>query len=242
MFNAADDDDDEFRKRSAWLFPLAVVSIVFFLSVAVLLYYLTPGGPNLFREQVAPTSEGDIVALSLNGQKFFIPADYLEYKSVRKGGNVREIAMFAMLPGLQGWSNWQADAFADATADSKVIFLTLRADRNNLSEADRLKRVYIDYVDFKPQPGPYGLTRYDYRPGARYGDEDFYVGQTETGPVVLRCVRKSQDAPSPNCLREQLLTKGVALIWRFKRTQLAKWRQIDAKVTTLIAEFRQAPK
>lgn len=232
-------DEGTFRKRSAWLLPLAVVSIVFVLSAGVLLSYLAPGGPDLFHEPVSPTAETARVALSIQGQKFFVPANYLLYASARKGGALREAALFAKLPGLQGWSHWQADAFEDAGAVSKVIYLTLRADRNDLSEADRLKRVYGDYLDPAPLPGPFGLVRFAYRQGSGYGDEDFFVGQTEAGPAIFRCVRQSQTVPSPNCLRDQHVAKGVSLTWRFKRTQLARWHRMDAAVLEKVADFRR---
>lgn len=230
--------DGEFRKRSAWLLPLSVVSVVFLLSAGVLLSYFSPTGPSLFHEQVSPTSGGDRVALSLNGRKFNIPANYLMYERARKGGSVRQIAMFARLPKLQGWSNWQSDDFKDGSADSKIIYLTLRIDRNNLTEADRLKRVYGDYILPAPHPGPYGLHRYDYRRNSGYGDEDFFVGQTPAGPIVLRCDKLSQNVPAPNCLREQHLEPGVILTWRFRRTQLSHWKRIDENVDKLMAAFR----
>ena len=242
MYDAGDTEDGEFRKRSAWIFPLGIVSVVFLLSVAVMLFYFSPTTPDLFHEQVSPTSDGERVNLSVDGQKFSIPANYLRYESTRKGGAAREISMHAKLPGLQGWSNWQADAFADASAESTIIFLTLHTDRNKLNEADRLRRVYGDYVDTTAHPAPYGLIRFDYRPNAGYGDEDFFVGNTDNGPIVLRCARQSLDAPSPNCLREQYLTGGVSLSWRFKRTQLPHWRQIEKNVAELMATFRTPPK
>lgn len=234
--------DGEFRKRSAWLFPLAVVSIVFLLSAGVLLFYFSPDGPDLFQEQVSPTSSQTIVTLSIQGQTFFIPANYLLYEHARKGGPQREVAMFARLPHLVGWSNWQAEDFADASADSKILYATLRADRNNLSEADRLKRVYGDYVDRNPHPGPYDLVRYDYKSQAGYGDEDFYVGQTDRGPAIFRCVRQSQIVPAPNCLRDQYIARGVSLTWRFKRAQLAHWRRMDDALAHWVAALRTKPK
>jgi hypothetical protein len=238
-----DDEDEVFQKRSAWLLPAGVALVVVALSAVLMLYYLVPSGPNLFQEQVAPTSDGNIVALSLNGHTFYVPANYLEYKSTRRGGAMREIAAFALLPGFDGWSNWQSGAFADNGADSNVIYLTLNVDRNNFDEAEKLKRVYLGYVKNPAgTPGPYGLTAYEFRSGLGYYDEDLYVGETESGPMILRCVRKSTEVPSPNCLRDKLVVRGISMSVRFKRTHLPKWREIGAGTDKLLAEFERPPK
>ena len=230
-------DDETVRRRSGWLIPLIVFGLTFALSGAFLIYYLAPSRESFSHEQVAPTSRNDVVALSLGGKAFRIPANYLIYNSARSGGARDEIAIFALLPDLSGWSNWAANAFTDNAADSDVVYLTLKA-KPSLSEADKLKRVWPDYiVDHNGSAGPYGLRQYAFRADSGYHNEDLFVGETEAGPVVLRCVRLTPEVPSPNCLREKPLAPGVLLSLRFKRAHLEAWREIAAKSDKLIASF-----
>ena len=148
-----------------------------------------------------------------------------------------------MLPDMSGWSNWDAQTFTDNSADSPILDLRIRDDNLNLSEADRLERVYMGYVtDQRGTPGPYGLTQYTFRADAGYHDEDLFVGHTDKGPIVLRCVRLGPQVPSPNCLRDELVAKGVALSYRFKRAHLAKWQKIGEHIDRLIASFEKPPK
>lgn len=234
------DDDETVRKRSGWWIPLGVFVVTFILSAMFLLLYLAPTAPSLFEEQVTPTSRSDIIRLQVNGHAFAVPANYLLYTSARQGGEHREIAMFALLPDMTGWSNWDAENFNSNTADSRVVFLTIHKERLGLSEADKLKRVYFDYVtDKSGAAGPHGLRQYTFRTDTGYHAEDLYVGDTERGPVVLRCVRPSHDVPSPGCLRETQLARGVSLTYRFKRAHLAEWREITANVEKLIASFEK---
>jgi hypothetical protein len=233
------DDDETVRKRSAWLLPLGIFTVTFILSAMILLLYLAPSAPSLFEEQVTPTSRGDAVRLTVRGHRFNIPANYLQYASARQGGEHHELELFALLPGMSGWSNWNADSFTSNAPDSAVIYMTIRAERVGLSEADRLKRVYLGYVtDTHGTPGPYGLTQFSFRADSGYEDEDLFVGQTEKGPVVLRCVHLSREVPSPNCLRDTLIARDVSLTSRFKRTQLDHWREIADGVDRLIASFQ----
>lgn len=237
------DDDETIRKRSGWVIPLSVFLVTFSLSAVFLLLYLAPLAPNLFEKQVAPTSRSDVIALSVGGKPFFIPANYLLYAATRQGGERKEIAMAALLPGFTGWSNWDADAFTSNAADSRVIYLALRQDRLGLSEADKLKRVYLDYTtDRSGQAGAFGLTHFGFRDDTGYRSEDLFVGDSPNGPIVMRCVRPSHEVPSPSCLRELLVGRGVSLSYRFKRAHLEEWRNIAAKVDSLIAGFAKPAK
>jgi hypothetical protein len=238
--NRTTDDDETIRKRSGWLIPLGVFLITFVLSALFLLIYLAPSAPNLFQEQVSPTSRSDTIALKVGGHAFHIPANYLEYQSARQGGDRREVALYALLPGMSGWSNWDAHTFTDNSADSPVVEMRIRQDDLNLSEADRLKRVYMGYIlNPRGTEGPYGLRQYAFRGDSGYHNEDLFVGQTDTGPLVMRCVRLGPDVTSPNCMRDMPVARGVSLFYRFKRAHLSKWREIGEGVDKLIASFEK---
>ena len=161
------DTDGTIRKRSGWLIPLGVFLITLVLSAIILLYYLAPSAPNFVDEQVAPTSRTDIIALRVHGLKLWIPANYLEFESSRQGGATKDIAMFALLPDMAGWSNWEAQAFTGNAPDSPIVYLLIREEKVNLSSADRLRRVYLAYVvDPKGIPAQNDLTQYVFRQGA----------------------------------------------------------------------------
>ena len=240
--NRTTDDDETIRKRSGWLIPLGVFLVTFVLSALFLLIYLAPNAPNLFQEQVSPTSRSDIIALKVGGHAFHIPANYLEYQSTRQGGDRREAALYALLPGMSGWSNWDAHGFTDNSVDSPVLEMRIRQDNLNLSEADRLQRVYMGYI-LNPRgvAGLYGLRQYNFRGDSGYHDEDLFVGQTDKGLLVMRCVRLGPNVSSPNCMRDMPVARGVSLFYRFKRANLSKWHEINDGVNKLIASFEKKP-
>jgi hypothetical protein len=231
-------DDETLRKRSGWLIPLSVFGVTFVLSAMILLYYLAPTSASLFTEEAAPTSRSDLISLKVGGRSLRIPANYLIYDSARSGGERATVALYALLPDFSGWSNWAANDFSDNTAESRVVYLTVREDRLSLKEADKLARVYRDYLAHRNgTPGPNGLTQYAFRADSGYRNEDLFVGTNGGAPVVLRCVQRSDTVPSPSCLREVLLAPGVSLAIRFKRTQLESWQKIAVKSDALIASF-----
>ena len=237
------DTDETIRKRSGWLIPLGVFLVTLALSALMLLFYLAPNAPSFLDEQVSPTSRTDIVALQVHDLKLWIPANYLQYESSRQGGAQREVALFALLPDMTGWSNWESSTFAGNPADSPVVYMQIRDERVNLTESDKLARIYMAYVtDPKGQPGLFGLRQYSFRENAGYRNEDLFVGQTPSGLVVLRCVRFSPDVPSPSCLRDMPIARNVAMSYRFKRAHLAQWSEIGQSILSLVTTFKKPPK
>ena len=66
-----------------------------------------------------------------------------------------------------------------------------------------------------------------------------FLSAKSGGPLLL-CERPAQDLPSPNCLAiDRPIAPGVSLSYRFKRAQLARWREIAGGVDRLMAGFRK---
>ena len=237
------DTDGTIRKRSGWLIPLGVFLVTAVLSALVLLFYLAPTAPNFLEEQASPTSRSDLVPVKVHDLHLWIPANYLQFESARQGGTRKDLALFAILPDMAGWSNWEASAFTGNTPDSPVVYLLIREEGLNLTEADRLARIYMSYVvNPRGTPGPFGLTQYTFREDSGYRHEDLFVGQGLNGPIVMRCVRFSPEVPSPGCLRDLPIAHSVALSYRFKREHLARWHEIGEGIAKLITVFKIRPK
>jgi hypothetical protein len=237
-----DDADSAIRKHSGWLIPLAAFAVLLVLSVFFLLFYLVPAPPPIYSEQITPTSQTDPVAIKIGGLNLWIPANYTKFASTRAGGTRREIALFALMPDLIGWSNWNASTFAEDGPTSRVVHIAIRSDAINLSEAERLKRIYSAYiVDSKGTQAPFGLTRYAFRDDSGYRAEDLLVGENNGEPVVMRCVRAAPDVPNPSCLRDMRLAPGVALSYRFQHMKLNHWREIATAIDKMIVTFEKPP-
>ncbi|HSZ73539.1 MAG TPA: hypothetical protein VK779_01875 [Rhizomicrobium sp.] len=230
--------DGPVQRQSGWLLPIAVFVITAALSAIFLIYYLRPSPRSLSEEQPWPTSDTEVVRLSVHGLALAVPSNYIIFRSARDGGPQKDVALFALLPDFHGYSDAEAQSFSSNAPDSQVIYLLVEEDRLGLSESERLQRIYLNYVAH-PQgsPGPFGLTEYTFRDDSGYRGEDLFVGQTEKGTALFRCVRFSQDVPSPSCLRETHLAHGVTLSYRFKRAYLAHWREIGDGADVFIHGF-----
>lgn len=226
----------EIHRHSGWVIPLGVAALTLLLCGLLLLYYLRPL-PGALRDS-GPVASPAEVSVSVRGVRFHIPANYIESRSARKGGEQDVLPLIALLPDMEGYSDADGAVFANNAADSPVLHLLIKADNNGMDPASRFARIYRPYIaDPGGTAGPFGLTLYGFRPGTGYGRDDLFVA-TDDGPLLLLCERPAQDIASPNCLAvDRPIAHGVTLSYRFKRAQLGRWRQIDRAVTKLVASF-----
>ena len=230
-------EQGEIHRHSGWLIPLAMFVTILALSGLMLLYYLRPV-PGAFRD-TGPTASPAKVALEIHGLRLQVPANYLETQAGR-GGETDELPLFALLPEMRGYSEAEGPLFAGNAADSAVVHLLIRADTDSLDPASRLERIYKPYIrNSAGSAGPFGLTRYEFRAASGYAGNDLFVGEIAgRGPVLLLCERPAQDLPSPNCLATgRPIVRNVSLSYRFKRAQLARWREVDEGVGKLVTGF-----
>ena len=237
MSRAGNDFGGPARERSAWLIPLAVFLVTAVLIGMVIIWYIAPTPSELIEEQSSPTSVDTPVTLKVGQQQFTIPANYLPFASARKGGNFSEVKLIALLPDLEGYSSGQAGEFTPDKADSRMINIRLRGQMA-LDERTRLERIYLPQVASRDgAPGPFNLTQFTFGPNSSYRDEELFVGQTESGPAVMRCARPVSDSLAASCVRELPIATGVAMSYRFKRTHLGEWAAIDKAVRDVFARF-----
>ena len=238
-----DQVDETVKQRSGWLIPIAVFVVTAVLSAVILLLYLAPTPASFIEEHPSPSARPDAIDLSVNGLALKIPANYIIYSSARQGGPRKDVALFTTFPDFRGYSEWEASNFTSNAADSPVIYMLIRNAPFNLSEEDRLKRIYLSYVaDPEGKPGPFGLTEFTFRDDSGYRREDLFVGQIKGRGVVMNCARFGPDDPSPRCLRDVRLSDTVALSYRFKRAHLASWQEIADGVDGLVRSFLTASK
>jgi hypothetical protein len=230
-------NQQKIHQHSGWLIPLAFGSAILLLSGLFLGWYLRPGP----RTPATPTGQSNIVELTVRGAAFAIPANYIQSPAARTGGEQESLALAALFPSLQGYSESEAKLFQGNAADSPVIHIHLRADGGNLDAKARLERVYKPYLT-NPDgaAGPFGLTQDAFGANSGYERNDLFAGQGAGGLVLLLCERAAGDLSSPNCLAiDQLLERNLNFSYRFKRAYLARWREIDSGVSGLVRKFER---
>jgi hypothetical protein len=225
----------ELHRHSGWWFPAVFLLAVLTLCGLLLGWYLRPG-----LRSASPTRQSHTLGVSIGGVFFTIPANYFETQDT--ASERKNVTLMALFPSWRGYADADAGLFADNAPDSPLIRLSLRADSNGLDGHARLERIYRPHLtDPKGTKASFGLTRYSFLGGSGYRDYELFAGETAKDQELLLCERATSQFSSPNCLAvDRPLAPNVSFSYRFKRSYLARWREISTGVEKLLTKFRGA--
>lgn len=229
------------HERPAWILPALVIFAVLTLSGVFLYYYFGPTPGEILGHDPRSSAATRRIEAVVGGTRFTIPENYTRYPSQRSGGAEPEVAMHTLLPDFQPFTTGHESEFADNSANSSVVYFTLRAVKESLPAEQRLKDIYSRYfVSPKPEADPTGLQKFAFRPDSGYRDQDLLVGTDSDGRLLLlTCQRETALNDSPNCSRTLLLTQNLALTYRYKRNNVVQWRRIDDLLIRLVTSFER---
>ena len=246
---AADDDDDdgpvEAIEEPSWAIAVTVIVVVGILSLGFLAYYFAPTVTEILGHAPKPSEETQPVDVVIAGVRHLIPTNYTRFAYGRRGGIQDKIELYALLPDLKPYEPDLVEAFQDASADSRVAYFDIEEpSREAMTEDNRFRKVYLKLVtDQGGDRGPYGLRRYDFDRTTAYRDEELLVQENNDGTVIMfRCYKDRARIVSPTCRRDLELGNGLELHYRFMRSQLSNWREIDEGIRALARSFEVAAK
>tara|TARA_R110000824_G_scaffold343761_1_gene530465 strand:+ start:85355 stop:86125 length:771 start_codon:yes stop_codon:yes gene_type:complete len=232
-------DDEYVRERPAWIIPGLVLIGVLTFSGAFLYYYFGPTPSELLGLDPRASAADRKIETFIADRRFLIPEHYTRYPSQRGGGRRTNVDMHALLPDLTPYDASLQERFIDNSAGSSVIYFTLAETATPLSSARRLRDIYSKYLAApEPEQDRAGLQRFTFRDDSGYANQDLLVGKDdEERMVLLLCDRPGRLVDSPNCTRSLLLGSRLELSYRYKRSRLDDWNEIDRAVMKLVGEF-----
>lgn len=234
---------EEIVERPSWLLPAILGAITVVISLVFLYRYFGPTVDDLAGNTPTASIATRPIAISIGGHRMVIPENYTQFPRDRKAGESSGVSLYALLPRFTPFTLRTEDEFADNGPDSRVIHIKIEAFRSPLSEEERLERIYLGRVrDASGRLGPAQLMGYEFADqSGRFGTEDLFVGQLSNGTrAVFMCVKETAVIENPSCRRDFSLSDGLEVRYRFKRSRLEDWREINAGVVALIEDFLAA--
>tara|TARA_R110000824_G_scaffold390760_24_gene588121 strand:- start:946 stop:1761 length:816 start_codon:yes stop_codon:yes gene_type:complete len=230
------------HERPAWILPALVFIAVAAFSSLFLYYYFGPTPGELLGQTPRASAASRNVEVVIGSTRFLIPENFTRYPSQRSGGNHTEISMHALLPGFTPYKPSLQDEFSDNSADAEVVFFTLHQSEALLPAERRLKDIYARHLASpKPEQSENGLSLYSFSDNSGYKGQDLLVATDQKQRLILlMCQQKTDLVESPNCTRTLLLSRELALTYRYKRSHLAQWQRIDELLLRLVTSF-EAP-
>jgi len=222
------------------MLPAVVLALAVAIAVGVFFYLTGPTVEEIQGNVPSPTASAETADLRVDGVLFRVPANYTKYRRSRYSGDHEDVPMHALLPNLSPWSPGDAAAFASNAPNARVIHFTLTVDRGPLTYEQKFDRGIRPAAENEAgEPGPFGLTQYKFGPGTNYEHTEWFTAKLDNGTeLVMRCDASANPDFGSSCMRVTRLPDNVSLTYKFKRTHLAQWKQIEAGVMGLVDSFR----
>ncbi|MEM8784361.1 MAG: hypothetical protein AAGF19_00730 [Pseudomonadota bacterium] len=233
--------DDQAKTETGWRTAFNIIVVTLILSVGVLYYYFGPTISEIRGNKPQASASSAPVDLSIGEERFVIPENYTQFPRARRGGVRENVALYALMPKLEPFSAAFREIFESHEPNSPVLHFQLESFRGPFSESEHFERVLMREVeDVKGEPGPHGLTRYAFQTESGYRNEELFTFREPDGElVVIRCFKPLEQVQSPSCRRDLKLLPTVILSYRYKRTYLKTWREIDTNIRTLALSFHR---
>ncbi|ADM09839.1 hypothetical protein PB2503_08929 [Parvularcula bermudensis HTCC2503] len=238
---------EEVREENSWRYPLMLLVATLVLSAVFLYYYFGPDVEEIAGNKLRPTIADDTITATVGGIDFEVPANYTLYPKDRRNGDREVLALFASWPRFDGFTPSRRRDFIENATDSRRIDIEIALAPLPFSEADRLEIQYKPHLaDQEGQPFDYGLTHYRFKSAGEitgapsgYTDKELFLGEASDGQMaVLFCYLEDPSGVIPSeCYRTYDLSRTVSVKYKFKKEYLSEWRDIDAGIRNLIADF-----
>jgi hypothetical protein len=215
------------------------------LTVAGIMLVVAFGGLtrsviDVYRDAMTMTglsADATPVRLAIGPEELAIPGNMIRSDRTRRGGPVERADLALFWPTLEGYSAPLSDAFENGGPGGPIVYATISTRDEPLDSTGRLDEVYARFFVDKPLPGPSGLVGRRLNADSGYGGEIVYFMPSEPRPFVARCVADGTAEMPAMCLRDINFGRGLSVLYRFNRSLLPQWRQLDAGIQKLVAGF-----
>ncbi len=238
-------------EESPWRYPAIIISLTLILSGLVAYYYFGPPIPGFGGGLPRASARELPIHMEIGESRFVISENYTQYPRDRRDGVRDGVSLYTMFPTHEGYTARHSELFQISENDPEprdrllaggrfVVHFEVHIRRLPMSEADRVEHIYRERLA-DPEGDAFNdeLTQYTFDPESSYADQDLFLGEEANGDVVaILCTQRSNVVRNPNCRRTLDLPDGLRLSYRFKRTQLEQWREINDGVIELLDSWR----
>lgn len=219
------------RPLALWVAAIVIaIAVVFGLRAAMNAYYANAVLSGF-------TSDTTPVELVIASEPLAVPANMIRSAKVRAGGETERIELAVHWPTLGGYTEELAGAFRGEDGTASIVYLGISPREMAADSTGRLADVYSRFFVGPASPGPHGLVGRRLSEESGYGGEIVFFTPAEAEPFVTRCIDGENPEIRATCLRDINIGNGLSLLYRFDRSRLADWAELDASLKALAARF-----
>lgn len=236
------------KRDPLWWYVAPVLVSVIVAVAGAAYFYFGPSIDDIAGDTARPTARETPVDLAVGDRLFRVPVNYTVFPRDRRDGAREDVQLYGAYPDLDPYGDAPRRIFFDEDPSSDLVRFWVAERRLRVPEArlvDEILKPGLTPLEPPAEAGDLEHYAAAAQPGAitaSYAGDDLFVGRTEDGVILLKCERVSDpDAPPAQCRRDALWSGGADFGYAYDRRLLRRWREIDARVRTLLEIFDVGP-
>ena len=165
-----------------------------------------------------------------------VPLNMVRFSTQRDKSVLSQADLVMCWVDGSGFQESNRRIFLTPEGTKDLIFLTLEDRKMDFDMSERFQPIYSKLLVGPQTSGPADLILQDLKAGSGYDGEELAMSSDKSPPWVARC-QKSETMEAPTCLRDLFAGTGLSLRYRFSRSLLPFWREIEQLVVAKRAEI-----
>ncbi|MFU0506550.1 hypothetical protein [Pseudaminobacter sp. NGMCC 1.201702] len=212
-----------------------------FLVLALLSVALNLGGKWLGRSMAMAGHSDDTTLheIVIGNDVMVAPANTIRFAHARRDGVAPRLDLYLRWPDMDGYTRAARDAFDNVDGTRRILFLSFEERMMSRDMSGRFEPIYSSLIVQPGQPGPNGVTVYDFTAGSGYLNEILAVAaRPGQEPFVARCLtgQNARESLAP-CARDIDVGGNLSLTYRFPEELLAEWPALESAMIAKAAQF-----
>jgi hypothetical protein len=163
-----------------------------------------------------------------------VPANKIRFGSQRRAHTAARLDLYMHWPSMNGFSDNLRPIFNSTEIEPSILFLTIEPRSMSLDMSGRIEPIYRQFFAGEPQSAGSGLMRVALSPEAGFADEELVFQASSPWPWAARCSIGEGERASAFCIRDIHAGRDLAVTYRFHRSLLPQWLEIEEAVQAQI--------
>lgn len=209
------------RDYSALAYNLGFLAVLAILAGLGLAYWLD----TTTRARLAPPppQSVEILDITVSGQKFSVPANWVRTAAQRQSGFADKLdLLLPLFMADQTEHNLNASIVSQGKARTTALMLD---------------SVFLHQFEQRQLNGVPGLIGKPLKASSGYQGETVWYDPLAFNPFVAKCVAPISENGTPSCQRVIALQNGTLLATNFPQSWLTYWREFDQAIESALSQI-----
>ena len=170
-----------------------------------------------------------------------VPGNFIRFPAQRRSAETGRLDLYMVWPTMEGYGESLREIFNAPSPSPNIIFATVEPRSMTQDMSGRLSPIYAKFLDGPENDAGHGLKVRKLDGSAGFQGEELLYESGSPYPYVARCTMASSNGATPYCLRDIHVGRDLMVTYRFHRSLLREWMEIERQVRRSLREWLRDP-